>query len=132
MSTTASAQVVFYEGGGSPCAKYRQSNANMLRTEFKADRDKNVVMMISSMEGTSPQSTILRGCTVITEKDWRCETPKDGFSSPGRNGAQYAIDGVAYSDPVFPYGNRVLPKFECFYRELAFGFLSLTRETNNW
>jgi hypothetical protein len=132
VSTAASGQVVFYEGRSSTCEKYKKVNASTLRIEFKADRDKNVVIMIASMEGASPTSTVLRGCTVISDGNWRCETHIEGFGSPGRNGAKYAIDGIAYSDPIFPYGTRVLPKFECFYRELAFGFLSLTRETNNW
>lgn len=132
MCAAASAQVMFYEPGSSHCAKYKKSNADMLRTEFKADRDKNVVIMIRSMDGASPISTVLRGCTVITDKDWRCETYKDGFGSLDRNGAKYAIDGIAYEDPIFPYGSRIGGQFDCYYQEIALGLLRLTREIKNW
>ena len=132
MSAAASGQVVFYENGSSRCAKYKTVTTSMGRLEYKSDHDKNVVIMNSSMEGRPPDSVVLRGCTVISDENWRCETYIGGLGSPGRNGATYAINGVAYHDPMFPYGDRVQPQFECFYRDLAFGFLTLTRETKNW
>ena len=88
----------------------------------------------------TPSSTILSDCIVVDKNNWRCKGIRESLGksvlSFGRDGASYAIDGIAYHDEIGEFGSQYYKdmkfKYLCEYRELGLGMLRLQRETRNY
>ena len=134
-------QVLYWQSKSTPCSAVTRKTKGdgISRADYRADPLKNVVIRIDAFSGKEdrPSSVVLNTCTVIDKSNWRCEGILGVRAiSPDRDGAQYAIDGVAYYDPLFEFGasyhREYGKKYHCVFREVLPGVLKLLREFMNY